>query len=482
MVAVSPAPDPFERHDTADVDLSPNAGEELVGTTICGRYEVRELIGSGAFGDVFRVEHVHLGREFALKVLKVQHTFDEVTVQRFRREARAAAAVKHPGIVDITDFGETDARQPFIVMEWVDASTLDAVLEQAGTLPIAKAEDIMLQVAQALTLAHASDIVHRDLKPENLLLRSDGVVKIADFGLCAFGEGDGGKRLTKMGQIFGTPYYMAPERLEAGASGPGCDVYSLGCIIFELVTGEPAFEADDIMAVLRCHLMDPPPSMASSSVQHVPEYLDRLIADCLAKAPDDRPTMLEITERLGDGSRRASLLAAVTGVHAAPDAEALALLQGPPADGELGDEDGDATVPDAAVPRPSAPARGKLIALVAAGLVLAVIGAAVGLSRTSASKSATASKVSRAVALPVSPAANPLSTPAAPPAPRAAVASPAPAPAKASPTPAFKSAKKPRATKPAKAKRRKKPRRKPAAKPAAKRAKKPPAAGLLKSY
>ena len=258
MAAVSPEPEPFDRSDTGDADLSPTAGQALVGTTIAGRYLVHQLIGSGAFGDVFRVEHTDLGREFALKVLKVQHTFDEVTVKRFRREARAAAAIKHPGIVDITDFGRTEANQPFIVMEWVDARTLDAVLEEAGPLSVDKAEDIMLQVARALAMAHEAGIVHRDLKPENLLLRPDGIVKIADFGLCAFGEGDGDKRLTKMGQIFGTPYYMAPERLEAGASGSPCDVYSLGCILFELVTGEPAFEADDIMAVLRCHLMAPP--------------------------------------------------------------------------------------------------------------------------------------------------------------------------------------------------------------------------------
>jgi len=273
--------------------------ESLEGTLLGDRYLLLEQIGEGAFGRVFRANHVIFRRQVAVKVLHAHFASDEVTLKRFRREARAAATVEHPGIAAVYDIGRAPEGDPYLAMEWVEGDNLGVVLRERYSLGVEEAVRYARDVASTLAAAHDEGIVHRDLKPENILVpAAGGHLKVTDFGLCSEDGMGRGERLTKTGQIIGTPHYFAPERFDARIVTAKSDVYALGCVLHELLSGRPPFAHDNAMDVLRAHLVEPARPVSEATDEPIPPALDRLVYDCLAKEPDARPTMAEVLRRL----------------------------------------------------------------------------------------------------------------------------------------------------------------------------------------
>ncbi|MFB7653563.1 MULTISPECIES: tetratricopeptide repeat protein [unclassified Streptomyces] len=264
-------------------------------TLIQGRYRLLERIGRGGMGEVWRAKDESLGRRVAVKCLKplgTQHdqSFTRVLRERFRREARVAAALQHRGVTVVHDFGECDGVL-FLVMELLEGRDLSRLLKDNGNgpLPVPDVVDIAEQVAQALAYTHEQGIVHRDLKPANIVRLADGTVKICDFGIARLGHDVGfTARLTGTGIAMGTPHYMSPEQIGGDDVDRRSDLYSLGCVLYEVATGAPPFDLDDTWAVLVGH-RDTEPEPPRGHRADLPGYLDRIILDLLAKRPEQRP-------------------------------------------------------------------------------------------------------------------------------------------------------------------------------------------------
>ncbi|MEV4997079.1 serine/threonine-protein kinase [Streptomyces niveus] len=262
---------------------------------IQGRYRLLDLIGRGGMGEVWRAQDESLGRHVAVKCLKPlgpqqDQNFTRVLRERFRREARVAAALQHRGVTVVHDFGEHDGVL-YLVMELLEGRNLSQLLEDGrqGPLPVPDVVDIAEQVADALAYTHEQGIVHRDLKPANIMRLTDGAVKICDFGIARLGHDIGfTSKLTGTGIAMGTPHYMSPEQIGGGHIDHRSDLYSLGCVLYEIATGVPPFDLDDAWAVLVGH-RDTVPQPLRSHRSEVPEFLDRIVSDLLAKTPDERP-------------------------------------------------------------------------------------------------------------------------------------------------------------------------------------------------
>lgn len=255
-----------------------------IGTTIAGRYVIEETIGVGGMAAVYRAHHKLMDRPCAIKILNPQLSQDPTTRERFRREARHAQRIAHPNIIEIFDQGDTDDGVPFLVMELLEGASLAQVIERSA-VPLSRALPIWAQMARALARAHDFDVIHRDLKPENVFLLSGDRVKLLDFGIARCAQD---ARLTNMGEIFGTPQYMAPERATSIDAGLGADLYALGVIMFEMMTQRLPFEASDPATWILKHAKEPPPQLAQVA-SDVPEALDRLVAALMAKDPAERP-------------------------------------------------------------------------------------------------------------------------------------------------------------------------------------------------
>jgi eukaryotic-like serine/threonine-protein kinase len=255
----------------------------VVGELIADRYELEELCGSGGMSSVYRAHDRLLERSVALKILHEQFTRDEDYVERFRREARAVAQLAHPNIVTVIDRGEQDGRQ-FIVFEYVDGENLKEYVDREGPLPVRDAIELTLQVARGLSFAHEQGLVHRDVKPQNVLLDGDGRAKVTDFGIAHAVDVDG---MTVTGTIMGTSNYIAPEQASGQPVDEQTDVYSLGCVLYELLTGDVPFEGDSFVAVAMKHVNHPIPSVAESRPD-VPPRLDWAIQQAMAKDHSER--------------------------------------------------------------------------------------------------------------------------------------------------------------------------------------------------
>lgn len=248
-----------------------------------GRYRLRGLLGAGGMGQVYRAYDTGTERVVALKVLPPEYAHDPVYRARFRREAQVAARLSEPHIVPIHDYGEIDGRL-FLDMRLVEGTDLATVLNTRGALTPAAAVSCIAQVAAALDAAHRAGLVHRDVKPSNILTAPDGFAYLIDFGI-ARGEGDTG--LTSTGAAIGTFAYMAPERLDHGDYDGRADVYSLACVLYEVMTGSRPFPGTSVERQIAAHLSTPPPRPSASSVG-VPAAFDAVIAQGMAKRPQDR--------------------------------------------------------------------------------------------------------------------------------------------------------------------------------------------------
>jgi serine/threonine protein kinase len=280
---------------------SSEAEPDLLGAEVDGRYRVLELIGEGGMGKVYLAEHIEIGKRVALKVLHPSYSRMPDLVERFRREARAASKIGHPNIVDVTDSGTTSDGSVYFVMEYLEGVELGSVIEREGAIDVARALRISGQICRALAAAHAQGIVHRDLKPENIfLVTRDGaadVVKVLDFGIAKTTEAEAARerRLTSPGMAMGTPEYMAPEQAAGRPADSRCDVYALGAIMYEMVTGVPPYSGDNFMEILtKKATVDPPPPMLVRG--DLPQQVSELVMAAMARNPDARPQTMETLE------------------------------------------------------------------------------------------------------------------------------------------------------------------------------------------
>ena len=256
----------------------------MVGELIADRYELEELVGTGGMSSVYRAHDRLLERDVALKVLHDQFTVDGDYVERFRREARSVAQLSHPNIVTVIDRGEQDGRQ-FIVFEYVDGENLKTLVEREGPLPEREAIELALQIARALGFAHEHGLVHRDVKPQNVLLNGDAGAKVTDFGIARSLDVQGG--LTQTGTVMGTSDYIAPEQARGRPVDAQSDIYSLGAVLYELLTGEVPFPGDNFVAVAMRHISEPPPSVRERRPELSPR-LDAAVRKAMAKDPGER--------------------------------------------------------------------------------------------------------------------------------------------------------------------------------------------------
>ncbi len=278
------------------------AETDLVGRNIEGRFQIVGVLGEGAMGKVYLAEHPVLGRRYAVKVLKETAAANTNLAERFRREAKIASRLDHPNIVVITDFGTMENGQLYLIMEYIDGESLRSLLHRTHPrrLQLMRSLELLRQLSGAIGAAHRANIIHRDIKPDNILLgksRSGGdLVKILDFGLAKIVEGAEMPKLTKAGDIFGSPYYMSPEQCVGEPSDHRTDIYSLGVVAFELLAGRVPFVGKNVPSMIKAHVSDPPPrpsSLLPSGQEPLPKEIEEMVLRCLAKSREDRPQSAE---------------------------------------------------------------------------------------------------------------------------------------------------------------------------------------------
>ena len=279
-----------------DDDTGATAPDPLIGIVVAGRYRITECVGRGGMGVVYRVEHTEIGKLLALKLLAGELSRQKEVVRRFKREALLASRLTHPNSVQVFDFGVSEGLT-FLVMELVVGRDLSRVL-RSEPMHSARLARVMAQVCGSLAEAHAMGIVHRDLKPENIMIAKtrDGAdfAKVLDFGLAKVREAPELNQVTGTGQVVGTPYYMAPEQIHGHAVDGRADVYSLGAVMYEALTGEPVFRGSSPMAVFTKHLTQKPmPLQERAPGRVIPPGMEAIVTRCLEKSPEDRYQRVE---------------------------------------------------------------------------------------------------------------------------------------------------------------------------------------------
>ncbi|MDQ3965389.1 MAG: protein kinase [Actinomycetota bacterium] len=255
----------------------------MQGTVVDDRYTLVELLGSGGMAEVYLAHDEVLDRDVALKILRHQYAEDEQFVERFRREARSAAGLSHPNIVSIYDQGRSEDGAYYIAMEYVPRGTLKECISRYGALDPDAAAGVALQIADALQAAHEKGVIHRDIKPQNVLVTRTGDVKVTDFGIARAAS----STVTATSAVLGTAGYMSPEQAMGKPVRPQSDLYSLGVVLYEMLTGELPYSAENPVALSMKHVNEPPRSPRKVNPE-IPEALDALTVELLAKNPEDR--------------------------------------------------------------------------------------------------------------------------------------------------------------------------------------------------
>jgi serine/threonine protein kinase len=303
------------KHIYADSALfCPNCGtpkvreqltDALVGKVLGERFQVIDLIGQGGSGTIYRAEHVTLRRKVAIKVLHNELSRDDLAIERFRREATTVAEIDNEHIVEIHDFGRTHDGRLYLAMELLEGETLDGVLAREKTLSVERTADILIQVGEALMEAHAIGYVHRDLRPRNIYLAvrrgKANFVKLLDFGLAKLVEGDAQAASTSLGMTFGDPRYMSPEQARGDRIDRRADIYQLGCIAYEMLTGSPPFVGNRVFDILSKQVTEVPAPLPTRR-PGVPLWMEAAVTKMLAKDPDNRfATTTRVVEALRRG-------------------------------------------------------------------------------------------------------------------------------------------------------------------------------------
>jgi eukaryotic-like serine/threonine-protein kinase len=265
--------------------------DTLINTLFDGRYRIIRKLGSGGMANVYLAEDQELGRRVAIKILNDRHANDDQFVERFRREAKNAAGLSHPNIVSIYDRGEAEGTY-YIAMEYLDGRSLKELIVSRGPAPIHVAIDYTRKILDALRFAHRNGIVHRDIKPHNVIVDPEGRAKVTDFGIARAGT----SQMTEVGSIIGTAQYLSPEQAKGAPVDQTSDLYSVGIVLYELLTGKVPFSGDSPVEIAMKHISatpDPPSTLRPE----VPEDLDMVVLRALAKTPEQRYQSAEEMDR-----------------------------------------------------------------------------------------------------------------------------------------------------------------------------------------
>ena len=318
----------------------------VLGETIAG-YRLEAVAGRGGMGVVYRATQLRLGRTVAFKVIAPDFARHAEYRRRFQREARLAASIEHPNVIPVYEADELESGELYLAMRWVEGTDLRELLAREGVLTARHAARLLAPVARALGAAHARGLVHRDVKPANILIAHGGDtdgehVYLTDFGIARAPDEEPG--LTRTGAFVGSLAYAAPERIEGEQGGPAADIYALGCVLFETLTGHAPFNRESELATMRAHLDDPVPSVCAEAAG-VPPELDEVVRIALAKAP---------AQRFAGASEMAlAIAAAVTGTAVTRPAPAASRYEA-----SVADRTSDETVVPRAAPRRSRRASG----------------------------------------------------------------------------------------------------------------------------
>src|SRR5687768_7014613 len=315
--------------------------DTLINTLFDGRYRIVRKLGSGGMANVYLAEDEDLGRRVAIKILNDRYANDDAFIERFRREAKSAASLSHPNIVSIYDRGEAEGTY-YIAMEVIEGRSLKELILTRGPLPIVEAVHYARQILQALRFAHRHGIIHRDIKPHNNLIGEQGL-KVTDFGIARYGP----SQMTEAGSIMGTAQYLSPEQARGAPVTASSDLYSVGIVLYEMVTGRVPFTGDSAIEIAMKHLNEWP-KPPSKIRPEIPEEIDHIVLRALSKAPEDRYQSAE--EFIEDLER------VEAGLPISPETSeaATALLTGVPIGAATEVLSGDAT---RVTPRPYTPAR-----------------------------------------------------------------------------------------------------------------------------
>ena len=275
-------------HDGADLEMSAERDDPMLGAIVDGRYQIEERVGAGGMGTVYRATQLNVRRDVAIKIVNAIALQNPETVRRFENEAHIISQLRHPNTLKLIDFGKLPDGRPYLITEFLSGVSLEAVLAQGRRTP-EWTLSVMRQVCDSLAEAHEKGIIHRDLKPENIFIEDVGgeaIVRVLDFGIAKLGTGS----QTATGTVFGTPAYMSPEQAQGRGADPRSDLYSLGIIAYKCIAGMPPFVSDEPLALLLMHVNEPPASLSRACpAGTVPPAVERFVMSLIAKNPDERP-------------------------------------------------------------------------------------------------------------------------------------------------------------------------------------------------